>query len=264
MPSNDAVARRNRNFDKDPNTIGRFAERLRPGQVRKGSTVRGGSQGFQTIPLSVRTGGRATLQERDNPAEFFEFHWDPTTYKIGKTAKWNADSVEGGTDIFSYSGCTPTVVSFELFLNDIGQPHKTQRTVENSLAWLMNRLRPRSEEAVTRRGITDPSRRQRWPNVRDPSAGKSPPILVLFGMRDQFECVLASVDIVTEFQAPPQTLESFGIHQSLADLLRAGQIPPEAAQAVDAALRTRDILRARASIVLKEYVNAPDEGGGSS
>lgn len=234
-----------------------------------------GSPSGKTLHLPVRTGGRATLVERENPEELLEFHWDPTSYNIGKEANWDFKAPTAGTAIAEYTGCGPTIVSFDMFLNDIGQPHKTQRSVEDSIEWLWNRLRPRSEEAVKRRGF-DRTRNRRWISQHDPTAPKRPPILVLFGLRDGFECVMTSCRLRTIFQAPPlggefglvfgNATNQTGVNRELGFNLGirgdgGGAFPDRASAAEHArSVGGKAITRATIAITLKEFVNAPAVG----
>lgn len=230
-----------------------------------GSDGKGGKPG-PTLHLPVRIGGRASLVELDNPAELLEFHWDPTSYDISKEANWDSKQPKGGTEIFNYGGCSATVINFSMFLNDIGQPHKTQRSVEDSIEWLFSRLRPRDEALVESRNRTlnlTPNRR--WLSQRDPTAGAIPPILVLFGLRDGFECVLTGCRVRTIFQAPPFLGGDTRPDRASQAVLPAFRIPLRTPTAQDfervaAGIRAQGgkaILRATIAITLKEYVKAP-------
>jgi len=165
-----------------------------------GVAAKDATKGKKSFPLPERPPGRATLVERDNPEEYLEFHWDPTTIDISKSARWSSGPVTGGTDIQEWNGTGLTNVSFEMFLNDIANPHETQRTVEESLEWLYNRLRSRDKQLKTAQG------RQpqvgRWLSVHDAKAGIAPPILVFFGLSHGFECTLTRASTKTQFQRP--------------------------------------------------------------
>lgn len=222
-----------------------------------------GTKKGKALELPERAGGRATLLERNNPEEFLEFHWDPTSYNIGKTAKWNSTGVEGGTDIFNWGGSSPTVVTFDAFFDEVDVRHKHQRSVEDSMAWLFNRLRSREKKFAAPRFGKYSKPREKWLNLSDPEARAAPPIMVFFGLRDGFECLLTSARIKTGFQAPPfpfdpaeqanQIVSGLPPGQQAATRARLQQTFETIARAVDG----RALRRTTVSIELKEYVNAP-------
>jgi len=210
----------------------------------------------QIVALPPRPSIRGSLVERDNPAEFMEFHYNPSSYSIKKKSKWQDQSVTGGTDTQNWTGSSPTEVSFELLLNDI-EPHADRpifMTTEQSLSWLHQRLRARSEQEASRKGKGPRGRRVPWLNIRDPKNGKPPPILVLFGVSDPFECVLESADVTTIFQG-------VSLYEA-ASSTRNGDPLGQAANVSKAGNhQANPIIRATVRIELKEYVNAPSSGG---
>lgn len=224
-------------FHENPRPVGRQTGALLA-QRDPGAPASGGGSARRPNAKNVpiRPGGRASLIERDNPAECLVFHWDPTSYKISKTANWSEDAVEGGSPLQNYKGCGLTHITCRLLFNDIARPHVTQRTTEDSVEWLMSRLRPRTDKEAGRRGL-DPKRGRKWLSIRDKDANRPPPVMVLFGLRDGFECTLRGVDLDTGLQLAP-------------GLSRVG--------AGDERWTGGDILRTFLDITLVEYVNAPE------
>lgn len=228
------------------------------------ATKKGAPRVFPAIQLPS---ARAILLERDNPDEFLEFHWNPDSYTIAKSAKWSTESVEGGTGTQSYNGCSPTTISFEAFLNDLGQPADRQisRSTEESLAWLHNRLRPRTEDDVKRR-ISDRRRGRDWLNVRDPAAPREPPVMVLFGLRTPFECVLKSANVSTVFQRsrllPKDARTVADLNRNQRNAGRNFRFNIKSPQRLAEIQRQTggDITRAKVQIELVEYVNDPSAG----
>ena len=256
----------NERFEKDPRLRGpralaggRFFEADPKERQDAVDNKKVGKKG-RALELPERAGKRATLIERDNPDEFLEFHWDPTSYNISKTGKWNSEGVEGGTDIFNWSGSSPTAITFDAFFDEVDIRHKHQRTVEDSMAWLFNRLRSRDKKFAAPRFGRYSRRLEKWLNVRDPESRAPPPIMVFFGLRDGFECVLLSARIKTVFQAPPfpfdaaeqaaEIARTFPGDSRIATLQRNFELAGITSRGY--ALR-----RTVVSIELKEYVNAP-------
>lgn len=201
------------------------------------------------IELPRRPPRRASLVELENPDQFLEFHWNPSTYTIRKSASWDEEAVQGGTPTVEYTGCSLTVVSFDLFLNSIGQPHDNQYNVEGSLEWLFSRLRPRTEDEFNFRGPQDRYRQNApWLNVRDPEAGRAPPTLVLFGLSKPFECVLKDVRVKTAFQT------YWGLDDEHARRIAADLDNTSYLELSD------HITRATVGITLVEYTNLPSDG----
>lgn len=188
----------------------------------------------QVFPVSWRGVKRASLVELKNDSDSLEFHWNPTSYTISKSSSWSETSVDQGTPTVSWSGSSLTKVSFELLLNDIAQPHKIQRSTEDSIQWLYDRLRARTEGAASRTTAQE-SRNLPWLGIRNFKARSAPPVLVLFGLGKPFVCVLEFANVTTIFQAP------------------VGEISPFA---TDETMEVR-ITRATVAIALKEFANDP-------
>lgn len=249
----DAEARaRQRFLREDPRTSGnlfsRLAEQRRREAGRQGGAGTGPTQSPRRYELPARPGARATLVEYENPEEYLEFHWDPSSYDLSKSAKWTSSAVEGGTDTLAYSGTDAMVVSCELLFDEVDVRHSIQRSVEDSIAWLVNRTRPRSAELVGRSGPTSRPG-EPWLNLRDPQAPAAPPVLVLFGLRDGFICVLERVKVTTVFQAPPA--------------LRPAQLDSAFSATerdVASVFPSGAIRRARVQVSLREYANVPEAG----
>lgn len=204
------------------------------------------SQGVRTVATA-----RALLFERDNPREQLQFHWNPTSYSIGKSAKWSETGVSGGTPTMGYSGCGLTEISFSLLLNDLG-PHPGRRnkcSTEEALSWLFRRLRPRTLQDRDRK-VSQNCPQLPWLNVRDPKAKFAPPILVLIGLGEPFECVMTNCKAKTIFQeglASPEIAVQQG---------RFSGFDVDAARR--ASLAKGNVIRATVDISLKEYTNAAD------
>lgn len=246
----EADARRQSQFNRSSRrNLSSAASRIAERQRREAGVSRGGTgprQADRVFEMPARPGARATLVELDNPDEFLELHWDPSSYQIGKAARWAGNKVEGGTDTLNYSGCDVTKISMELLFDQVDIRHNIQRSVEDSIGWLFNRLRPRNAGLLGRRGKTS-REGQQWLGIRDPSAAIAPPVLVFFGLRDGFVCVLDSVKVKTVFQAPP------GIRPAANN---ADERFPT--QRLNARLApSGEIRRARVNVTLKEYVNVP-------
>ena len=224
---------------------GRNAERLSAADQAARDAANGKRQ---TLNLPQRPVKRASLVEIENQEEFLEFHWNPSTYSITKQANWATTSVTGGTSTVGWTGCGLTQVSFELLLNDNMPHHATQHTVENSLQWLFDRLRPRSEDQVSRRTNTD-RRGVPWLQGHDPASPQAPPILALFGLSRPFPCVLTDVKVTTIFQGP------WGLNAAQEEKFLD-------ASAVDSAsLGLLDLItRATVQISLLEYIGDPSDG----
>ncbi len=272
MPT-DAELRRQKEFLRDPKEpIGRGSRRAfepTPEQKDRSLNKKGNKKTKFDPPL--RPTIRGNLVERDNDDEFLEFHWNPSSYQIGKSATWSEKSVQGGHPTLEYSGVSLTKVSFELLLNNIGQPHKNHRDVESSLQWLFDRLRPRSKEDADReKGSAN--RSLPWLNLRDVEAANAPPILVLFGVSRPFTCVLESVEVTTIFQGlggpgsevlagDAKTITNFGAFQRAQSFFNiatsAGELGNPLANHISLANDFDKIARATVSIKLKEYVNDP-------
>jgi hypothetical protein len=232
------------------------------------STGGAGRRNFYDAPR--RPAIRANLVERDNEDEFLEFHWNPTSYKIKKSSSWKENAVQKGHPTLEWTGVGLTEVTFEALFNNIAQPHAIQRSVEGSLQWLFDRLRPRSkEDAAKRQGRA--GRVLPWMNLRDPKASQAPPVLVLFGVSRPFTCVLANVDVTTVFQGqnpygsspvrsnPVNPLSggtssrTYGLPSNADALQNPLGDPLNLANELDA------ISRATVNITLKEYVLDPSK-----
>jgi hypothetical protein len=212
--------------------------------------------------IPIRPIGKASLVERDNGNELLEFHWNPSSYKIGKKAAWTDKAVPGGHPTLEYKGVSLTKISFELLLNNVGNHHTIDRSVEDSLQWLFDRLRPRTKEDVDRKPGLAP-RNLPWLGIRNLSAKAIPPILVLFGVSKPFVCVLESVDVVTIFQGQPaaRTRGNTGLLVGAAgDAAIERLVRDQEANLIN----ENDIIsRATVSIGLKEYANDPATEGTS-
>ena len=192
---------------------------------------------------------RATLVERDNQDEFLEFHWNPSSYKISKSAGWGEKRSGTATPTLEWQGPGLTQVSFDLLLNDVWQheDRPNRKTTEESLEWLFDRLRNRTI-ASAGRATPAPPRRVSWLNVRNLSATAEPPVMVLFGLARPFECRLASVNINTVFQGRSPQRTTVNPNDTSIGALRTLESRSSPASV---------ITRANVSITLKEYFKAP-------
>lgn len=199
------------------------------------------------VSLPGRPKGKASLMERDNPEQILEFHWDPTTYTIKKSAKYGSKTPKKGTEILTFEGDAATVISFNLFLDDVDQTHKRQRSVEQSLSWLFFRLRsvhPDDRTLPARAAVLPWMGRRIWG-----AGSEDPPILVLFGLSYAFQCVLTSASVKTIFQSPPYTLEEIGFDAEDQRVLGVTASGTEGIRRKGSGL----ITRAEVSIELKEH-----------
>ena len=241
--------------DRPLENVGRHAER-KPSEEdpKKERGKADAATGGVVLELPERLGGRAHLVERDNPEEFLEFHWDPTTYSINKIANWSTGGSTKGTETFGYGGTSAMVLSFDLFLNDVAQPHKTQRSVEGSLEWLFNHLRSWDEKILARKGKRRVTKK--WLNIRDPAAAGDPPILVLFGLSHGFECIMTKVSVRTIFQASPAvvTRARFQSGPVSSRAVKTASSPRTTSEQYLKRKTSGAITRATVGIELKEYV----------
>jgi len=145
---------------------------------------------------------RATLVERDNTAEVLPFHFNPSSYKIGKVANWSEKSAGTGPRTLEWGGPGLTKVTFTALFNteDIHPLQSKLKSVEESFEWLFQRMDNREASSANRR-IAAPPRRVSWMNGPNVQAGIEPPVLVLFGVSHPFVCRLKSANVTTFFQS---------------------------------------------------------------
>jgi hypothetical protein len=108
-------------------------------------------------PHGLTTKGR--FIEFDNPSEQLIFHYNPTQDTWEKAARYGDLDVPGfpGTNP-EYQSTGPKRWRFTLFLNEWAQAFAVQRSVEQSIKWLEDRLEPKAQ-------TTDPTSFEEQPPV---------------------------------------------------------------------------------------------------
>jgi len=128
------------------------------------------------------------IQERDNPGAFLLVHFNPTEWSDAKEVDYEEVEVPGrGTETVQFKMGKPREISMTLFLNEWGQNHRIQKSVEESIEWLRDKQVPKggSEGGLFGWGAVEPA----------------PPILQLV-WREVFTCVLTSVHVTRQKMRP--------------------------------------------------------------
>jgi hypothetical protein len=198
---------------------------------------------------------RASLVERDNEADSVVFHYNPSSYKIGKKANWSEKSAGTGPKTLEWGGAGLTQVSFSILLDDMSHPAKSGGAVmstEDTLQWLFRRCENRLESQANRRTRSKP-RAVSWLNGPSTRGNQEPPVMVLFGLSYPFTCRLTSVDVTTSFQGKNPFTPEPPRNNSIAEFRRI-----EAEQArQQLGEQPFHIQRATVQITLTEYNAAP-------
>jgi hypothetical protein len=197
---------------------------------------------------------RASLVELNNEVDHVVFHFNPSSYKIGKKAGWTTKSAGTGPKTLEWGGPGLTQISFSILLDDMNHPAKAGGSVmstEDTLQWLFRRCANRTEGEAAR-PTRQALRRVSWMSG-GASGAVQPPVLVLFGVSYPFTCRLMSVDVTTQFQGKNSFTPSPPQNTSIGELRR---------YEADQARQQRGdqpfhIQRATVQITLTEYVAAP-------
>jgi hypothetical protein len=181
----------------------------------------------------------AQLVEVGSTEAPLSFHYNPTTYKIARSVKFDEEeSSNSRRTSLQWVKTNVTTVTFKAFLDqfdsnqDVDRLIPARRSVESSLGWLMNRLNARihgtnpggSEQSFLLAASNNwraASRFNADDDIRPPS------ILIFTGLGGNFVCRMQSCSIGTQMQDPGTGL----------------------------------IIRATVDIVLKEHVYEPAKAG---
>lgn len=171
---------------------------------------------------------RASLVELSNEADQVVFHYNPSSYKIGKKAGWKTKDAGTGPKTLEWGGPGLTEVSFSVLLDDMSHPAKTGGAIlstEDTLQWLFQRCENRDVGQL--RLSRQPLRRVSWMSSGRQGGNTEPPVLVLFGVSFPFTCRLMSVDVTSSFQGknpftptPPQNTSLGELRRFEADQAR--------------------------------------------
>ncbi len=163
------------------------------------------------------------IQERDNPGSFLLVHFNPTEWSDAKEVDYEEVEVPGRkTETVQFKMGKPREITMTLFLNEWGQNHRIQKSVEESIEWLRDKQVPKggSEGGLFGWGAVEPA----------------PPILQLV-WREVFTCVLTSVRVTRQKMRPATAAGgSFGGFPR----------------------REFDAIRAEVEVTLKEFVESTE------
>jgi hypothetical protein len=224
------------------------------------------------------------LCEKDDLNERLLFHFNPTSYKFKKSATYDTDLTHNDfveSLYFKYSKALE--VTFELFLNEIDQPRRIQRSVEDSIGWLMNRMGPTEKNKKPRGNWLDVAARAAQNGAKQT---EPPPALLLVGLRDPFQCVITDVEVESILQRPNalprsnsskirKAVAAFNADSSTSAF--TARFDPEVAAAMARGARLQpfpfrrgeggflgpslkkpgDITRAKVNVTLKEFIPSP-------
>lgn len=226
----------------------------------------------------------AYLCEQDDLNNRLLFHFNPTSYTFSKEATYESDLTHNDfVESLNHKTSKALEVNFELFLNELDAPRKIQRSVEDSIGWMMNRMSPTEKGAPRPSGWLDTASRAAANGSKQTSPA---PVLILVGLRNIFTCVLTKVEVKSIAQRP-NTLPSTNsasttraVQSQNADLATPTFNPSFSASTAAALARGQnlqpfpfrngeggflgpsqkkpgDIIRATVNVSLKEFVPSP-------
>lgn len=142
----------------------------------------------------------AYLCEQDDLNDRLLFHFNPTTYKFTKESTYESDLTHNDfVESLNHKTSKGLEVNFELFLNELDAPRKIQRSVEDSIGWLINRMGPTEKGKKPSGSWLDTAARSAANGARQTSPA---PVLILVGLRNIFTCVLTKVEVTSQVQRP--------------------------------------------------------------